>query len=1155
MKNKKTLLNIDKISFKKIYLIESQAGTGKTYNIILIYIRLLLGIIKKTSPYKTLTIEEILIICKNKKTAKNLLYKIYKNIRNLRIACTNKNKYFEKKQICKELLPLITNKKLASSKLLHEEQNINKAQICTIYDFCKKILKKYETTSHNFFNKKIIKHENEIQIKACNHFWISNFHQKQNSEINLIYNKFNTPNKLLEYVKPYLNNDNILIFNEKKYNKQYIIKQHNFITKKIKKIKKLWLLNCDKIYALINKSKINKYIYKNMQIWKKIITKWAIAKDKNNNIPKELKYFSQNEIRNISKNLIKHLIFKKINTLFLQISYLHKLFIIKSIIKIKKIINKKKITNRIISQHDLLTYIKTELNKKNKKKLLNYIRKKFPIAIIDDAQNSSDTQNTIFKKIYNNKASCLLMFGDTKKTIYNFTKSNIFNYIKIKNQIKHKYTLNTNFRSSSSLLSAINSLFTLKKNAFIIKKINFNIFKHSKKNKNIKILHNGKEIKPINLYINKKQKSLTNHKKQIAIQFAYLIYDLIQSIKKKTILIYKNNKKIPITYKNISILVRNQNEAIFMQNTLKNFNISSYILDNQQNIFDSKEAKELFLILKAIINNTNIKILIKALNTSIIGISKNTINKTIYNKTLLKEHIKKFNKYKIIWNKYGISNLIKLIVAQHNTEKKISIQNKIDKKNFIINTKHICELLHEQELKLKNLYSTIGWFSKKLKNNNNFNKKYKIKQKIDKNSIQISTIINAYSQEYEITLIPFDDIFYKKKLIDFHNVKNFKNFINTKNITKYEQSSIKELLSANIRLLYIAITRTKYHCSIGISPENIKNNSILKILLENSEIKNKQLLYKNTKKIINKNINIIKINNNKKSVKKIKKNNIQNINSEILYTHTKNNNLYKTEKKITNPFKKILDKKQNLNKSIYNIFNYKKNVPKKFLKYMLNKIFSNKKINAKWISQKLKVNNLSKNFLKKITKWTYNITKIPLIEKNITIEKINKHHKLYETKFYLLINKTIEESKFNEIINKYDALSASCNKFKTENFKGTINGYIKIIMLWKKKFYILKYKLNYLKKEINIYNKKTIKSFLKKNRYDIQYQIYTLAIHRYLKKHLNNYDYRKNFGGYIYLLLDCCNNKNMKYYIYKTTPKYILIKTLNNLFLGKKHDD
>ncbi len=42
---------------------------------------------------------------------------------------------------------------------------------------------------------------------------------------------------------------------------------------------------------------------------------------------------------------------------------------------------------------------------------------------------------------------------------------------------------------------------------------------------------------------------------------------------------------------------------------------------------------------------------------------------------------------------------------------------------------------------------------------------------------------------------------------------------------------------------------------------------------------------------------------------------------------------------------------------------------------------------------------------------------------------------------------------------------------------------------------------------------------MRAHRYDLQYQLYSPALHRYLRHRLADYDYDRHFGGVIYLFL------------------------------------
>ncbi|MDE5285873.1 MAG: UvrD-helicase domain-containing protein, partial [Buchnera aphidicola] len=94
MYNKKTKLkpvDIFKLSLNGIKLIEASAGTGKTFTIILLYLRLLLGIGSNNLPIKELSINQILIVTFTNTAKEELYFRIKKYINNLYLTCINKH--------------------------------------------------------------------------------------------------------------------------------------------------------------------------------------------------------------------------------------------------------------------------------------------------------------------------------------------------------------------------------------------------------------------------------------------------------------------------------------------------------------------------------------------------------------------------------------------------------------------------------------------------------------------------------------------------------------------------------------------------------------------------------------------------------------------------------------------------------------------------------------------------------------------------------------------------------------------------------------------------------------------------------------------------------------------------------------------------------
>lgn len=77
---------------------------------------------------------------------------------------------------------------------------------------------------------------------------------------------------------------------------------------------------------------------------------------------------------------------------------------------------------------------------------------------------------------------------------------------------------------------------------------------------------------------------------------------------------------------------------------------------------------------------------------------------------------------------------------------------------------------------------------------------------------------------------------------------------------------------------------------------------------------------------------------------------------------------------------------------------------------------------------------------------------------------------------------------------------------------------------------------------------------MKSHRYDLQYQLYSLALHRYLRHRLAGYDYQQHFGGVIYLFLRGVEQDKPGQGIFTTCPDQALIEAMDHLFAGHSEE-
>ena len=114
-----------------------------------------------------------------------------------------------------------------------------------------------------------------------------------------------------------------------------------------------------------------------------------------------------------------------------------------------------------------------------------------------------------------------------------------------------------------------------------------------------------------------------------------------------------------------------------------------------------------------------------------------------------------------------------------------------------------------------------------------------------------------------------------------------------------------------------------------------------------------------------------------------------------------------------------------------------------------------------------------------------------------------------------------------------------------------LKGFIDLVFCYQDRYYVLDYKSNHLGENEAAYAKKAMEKAMLEHRYDLQYVLYTLALHRLLKARLHGYDYQRNMGGAVYLFLRGVNDRGQGIYLDK--PPQALIEALDEAFAGREN--
>ncbi len=149
-------------------LIEASAGTGKTFTIAALYLRLLLGLGGEAAYPRAISVEELLVVTFTEAATEELRGRIRSNIHELRIACLRGE---SDNPLYSALLAEIADKDDAAKTLLLAERQMDEAAVFTIHGFCQRMLSLNAFESGMLFEQQLIEDESRLRYQACADFW------------------------------------------------------------------------------------------------------------------------------------------------------------------------------------------------------------------------------------------------------------------------------------------------------------------------------------------------------------------------------------------------------------------------------------------------------------------------------------------------------------------------------------------------------------------------------------------------------------------------------------------------------------------------------------------------------------------------------------------------------------------------------------------------------------------------------------------------------------------------------------------------------------------------------------------------------------------------------------------------------------------------
>jgi len=170
---------------------------------------------------------------------------------------------------------------------------------------------------------------------------------------------------------------------------------------------------------------------------------------------------------------------------------------------------------------------------------------------------------------------------------------------------------------------------------------------------------------------------------------------------------------------------------------------------------------------------------------------------------------------------------------------------------------------------------------------------------------------------------------------------------------------------------------------------------------------------------------------------------------------------------------------------------------------------------------------------------------LDILNPNFTLAQVRPQQRLSELEFHFPTSQLDAEKILKLIRDKKNSpLAKRAAPLRVEGF---LKGFIDLIFEFDGRFYIVDWKSNSLGNRPEDYNTAAMQREITESDYDLQYHIYVVALDKYLRTRLVNYDYEQHFGGVRYIFLRGLTSANPELGIFQDRPTAEKIMSLSVL--------
>jgi len=414
-------------------------------------------------------------------------------------------------------------------------------------------------------------------------------------------------------------------------------------------------------------------------------------------------------------------------------------------------------------------------------RLARAIRRQYPVALVDEFQDTDPWQFGALERIYldpHPEPAALVMIGDPKQAIYGFRGADLDTYMRARDGAQGIHTLSRNFRSTRPLVEAVNHVFGTAPRPFG----DLPYVAVETGRNDIAPLHDpaGRELPAMTVWYAPGTDKATPLRERFAEGFATRIVTLLAAS--------------DLEPKDIAVLVRTGDEARRVRESLRLRGLRSVYLSDRDSVYASDEAWDLWQLLRAVATPRVAASIRAALFTRSFGPPAERLAGLFDDEDAFERQLEDFARWQQLWQQRGV--LAMLYAVLHEREVPASLLALEGGERRLTNLLHLGDLLQQASLGLQGEVALVRFLGEQLLEPATGNDAAQMRLETDAELVKVVTMHKSKGLQYPAVFVPF--------AFDFRMARK-------QDLDDSDAHRIDE----DIRLLYVAFTRAERALFVG----------------------------------------------------------------------------------------------------------------------------------------------------------------------------------------------------------------------------------------------------------------------------------------------------------------------------------------------------